>query len=169
MGKRLGMAYTIADFLNHREASSGIASTDQVAVALFRLHWMTSERMGALATHWLSDGSESEAIVRLASGLYDSWSQDQVFRQAMADVGRTLIPDDDAGLSEAGLLIARLVAEEMLAGSIDADNGASALDDLCWRVGYPEWAIPFDRMASGVDTDGALAEARKLLDYGKEG
>lgn len=155
----------IAEFLSRHD----VASIDEfvstgLAEALYRLDWMTAERVERIATRWLAEGRESEAIVKLASGLADSRNRKELFAKALHDLGYVLIPEDDDRLSEAGLRVARLVAREIVAGTIDPDEGVAILADLCWRVGYPEWAIPFDYLADGVDLSDAMTEARKLLE-----
>ena len=102
------------------------------------------EDMPSFAADALEAGFDGSALRRLA-GLVKptSWDVDNLFVAAIDEIGVIEVRNRE----EAVFRLAKVVAENILDGSMDAFEGAHRLSRYAMEAGYPDGLAEFDQLA----------------------
>lgn len=153
----------------HRDSAAPVDFA--LEAALWRVGWADVEDLEDAATRMLIEGHDEPAIVQMAACLADRYSLGGVLDEALRELGLAPLTDSDAGS-----IVARHIAEEILSGRLSPDDGVSLFQKLYLDLEYPDWLTVFFcleddlcevQYRSGVTADSIrgeiIAKARELL------
>lgn len=164
------------DFLHfYRKEMEGKPTDILLEQAFFCVGWLGLKEAEEVATCLLEEGYDSSSLVKLASGLADSYNINVLFNSAMNEIGLESISEEEA-VKRIGLA----VAERIVSSAIMPEDGASVLAGVCshfykirhnmnvdwlWSFYCLDDAFADDYKGTGIEIirKETVNEARKLL------
>ncbi|MHB9037495.1 MAG: acetylornithine transaminase [Armatimonadota bacterium] len=136
--------------------------------AFWRVGWLNLHELEDFATRLMAKGFDSPSLSEIAAGLADSWTAKSLLDAAIRELGRVPMSQ-----SEAGLLLARHIAAEVVSGELSPDSGAKLFAQMYVDLEFPGWLSELYRLEDyldgccGITTEECreriVAESRKLL------